>query len=74
MTAVKPRARRAEHITAEEKSAYHWLGRLSMCLAVTSHEMPPHLQAHVRKTLDEFISSAAATETLARIVRDEVKR
>jgi len=45
-----------------------------MCLAICSHDMPPHLQTHVRKTIDEFVASGASSEVLARHVRDEVKR
>ena len=71
---TKPRSQRAEQITPEEVDVHHWLGRLSMCLAISSHDLPPSLQDHVRKTLDEFLQSGASSETLARIVCDEVKR
>lgn len=74
ITVPRPRSRRAETITQPEVDVHHWLGRLSMCLAVTSHELPPHLRTHARKTLDEFVASSASSETLARIVRDEVTR
>lgn len=70
---VKPRSQRAETITPEEIDVHHWLGRLSMCLAISSHDLPEHLKAHARKTLDEFVQSGASSETLARFVRDEVK-
>ena len=71
--AAKPRWQRAENITAEEADCHHWLGRLSMCLAVCSHEMPKPLKTHVRKTLDEFLGSGAASGPLAEAVRDELK-
>ena len=71
---TKPRPKRAQQITAQEHDCHHWLGRLAMCLAITSHDLPPHMQAHVRKTIDEFLKSDASSETLARIVRDEVRR
>ena len=71
---TKPRPQRAEQITPEEHDVHHWLGRLAMCLAITSHDLPPHLQTHVRKTVDEFLQSAASSETLVRIVRDEMTR
>jgi hypothetical protein len=70
---TKPRSRRAETITPEEHDCHHWLGRLAMCLAISSHEMPDHLRNHARKTLDEFLASGASSEALARVVRDEVK-
>lgn len=72
ITAPRPRARRVESITQPEADVHHWLGRLSMCLAVMSHDLPPHLRTHVRKTLGEFVASPSSSETLARIVRDEV--
>jgi hypothetical protein len=71
---TKPRSRRAESITPEEVDVHHWLGRLSMCLAISSHDLPAHLRDHARKTLDEFVVSEVASVTLANIVRDEVKR
>lgn len=71
---TKPRPRRAETITAEEVDVHHWLGRLSMCLAITSHDLPAPLRDHARKTLDEFVASPTSSETLARIVREEVRR
>ncbi len=74
MTLVKPRAKRAESITQPEIDCHHWLGRLAMCLAISSHDLPPHLKDHARKTLDEFIASDASSETLAGIFLDEVKR
>lgn len=70
---TKPRSRRAESITQSEVDVHHWLGRLSMCLAISSHDLPDHLKTHARKTLDEFVASGASSETLARFVRDEVK-
>lgn len=71
---TKPRSQRAESITQDEVDVHHWLGRLAVCLAISSHDLPDHLQTHARKTLDEFILSGASSETLARIVKDEVKR
>ncbi len=71
---VKPRARRAESITQDEVDVHHWLGRLSMCLAICSHDLPASLRGQARKTLEEFLASPASSETLARIVRDEVAR
>lgn len=68
---TKPRSRRAMNITQTEADVHHWLGRLAMCLAITSHDLPPHLQTHARKTLDEFLQSGASSETLARMVREE---
>lgn len=70
---TKPRSRRAESITPEEVDVHHWLGRLAMCLAISSHDLPAHLQKHARASLDEFIASGASSQTLANIVRDEVK-
>lgn len=71
---VKPHPQRAESITSEEAACHHWIGRLSMCLALVHHDLPPHLKAHVRKTLDEFLASGAPTESLAQHVREEVER
>ncbi len=73
-TLTKPHGRRAEQITDREHDCHHWLGRLAMCLAISSHDLPDHLRSHVRKTLDEFMQSGAASAALERIVRDEVKR
>lgn len=71
---TKPRPRRAQQITQTEADVHHWLGRLAMCLAISSHDLPPHMQKHVRKTIDEFVASNASSETLAGYVRDEMKR
>ena len=71
---TKPRAKRAESITQDEVDVHHWLGRLSMSLAIVSHDLPASLNKHVRKTLEEFLASPASSETLARIVKDEVSR
>lgn len=71
---VKPRPQRAENITSEEHDCHHWIGRLSMCLALVHHDLPPHLKAHVRDTLEQFAASAAPTEGLAQHVMDEVRR
>lgn len=74
MTAlIKPRCKRAHDITPEEVVCHEWLGRLSICLAVTSHDMPAPLRSHVRKTLREFLSSDAAHGPLAKAVRGELK-
>ncbi len=69
---VKPRSKRAEQITQQEVDCHHWLGKLAMSLAIASHDLPPN--SHARKTVDEFLQSPCASETLARIVRDEVQR
>ena len=74
LTKPKPRPQVAQRITPEEADCHHWLGRLSMCLAIVSHDLPPHLQKHARKTLDEFVASGASSETLAQFVREETKR
>lgn len=70
---TKPRSRRAERITEHEIDVHQWLGRLSMCLAIVSHDLPPHLQTHVRKTIDEFILSGASSSD-PQWLRDEMKR
>lgn len=71
---TKPTAKRAAYITAEEHDCHHWLGRLAMCLAITSNDMPPHLKTHVRKTLDQFLASDASSSTLETIVREALER
>lgn len=67
---TKPRSQRAWQISQEEHDAHHWLGRLSMCLAITSHDLPTHLKDHARKTLDEFCKSSACSESLAEYVKE----
>jgi hypothetical protein len=74
LTTSRPRGRRAESISQQERDVHHWLGRLAMCLAIASHDLPDGMKNHARKTLDEFIASPASSGTLAEIVRTEVKR
>ncbi len=69
---TKPKGKRAERITPEEIDCHHWLGKLAMTLAIVSHELPPKSLA--RRTVDEFVASQCASETLAQMIRNEVKR
>lgn len=55
-------------------TVYDWVGRLAMCLAVVSQDLPDHLQTHVRKTVDEFLRSDLASDSLANMIRPEIKR
>ena len=74
MSICKPRARRAQMMTVEESDMHVWLARFAVNLSIIAEELPAGaLKRHARKTLDEFISSGASSETLARFVRDEVK-
>ena len=66
----KPRARRAESITPEEIDMHHWVARLAVCLSLIGDELPKGaLRTHVRKTVDEFITSGACSANLEQHLR-----